>query len=165
MSVSDRRLLQSLTIERLTPPEFSRKLGRLIEVYREAYRDLPEYSYREPEEIADYLRWLYQIDPEGFLVAHAGGEVRGFIAVCRYWRDRVHGEVGEIHELAVHPRWQGQGIGKLLMSAGMELLERDHRLLALWVGEKNHRALEFYRRLGFHEVGKVGRWLRMIKHV
>lgn len=165
MSVSDRHLLQTLTIERLTPPEFSRELERLIGVYREAYRDLPEYSYHDPEEIADYLRWLYQVDPEGFLVARIGGEVCGFIAVCRYWRDRVHGEVGEIHELAVHPRWQGQGIGRLLMQAGMELLERDHRLLALWVGEGNRRALRLYQRLGFHKAGKVGRWLRMIKHV
>jgi len=167
MSISDKRLLTAqIQITPLSHVEFERDLEELIAVYQAAYRELPQYSYREHDEIADYLRWLYHADPDGFLVARSPqGELIGFVAVCRHWRDRIHGEVGEIHELVVHPRWQGQGIGRLLMNAGMELLKHEHRLLGLWVGEENHRALRLYHRLGFRETGKVGKWLRMIKRV
>lgn len=149
----------------LAPEEFKEHLEKLAEIYREAYRKLGRYGYRGRSQIRSYLRWLYGTDPEGFLAARRPeGELVGFIAVCRHWWDPTWGEVGEIHELVVHPNWQGQGIGSRLFGEGLKLLEGERlEVLGLWVGEGNLKAIEFYKKRGFTEAGKAGSWLRMIK--
>jgi len=165
---ADKPPLAKIEIAPLAPEEFKEELERLVELYREAYRKLGRYGYRGRSQIRGYLRWLYGLEPEGFLVARTPeGEPVGFIAVCRHWLmdESPAREGGEIHELVVGPRWQGRGIGSRLLEAGIEFLAREHELLGLWVGEKNTRAIEFYKRRGFTEVGKAGPWLRMIKRL
>ncbi len=96
----------------------------LVVIYREAYRALPQYAYHGPREIREYLEWLWRRAPEGFLVAFAGDQAVGFLAVDYRWRTPEGEETGELHELAVHPEHQGQGIGRRLLREGIALLER-----------------------------------------
>ena len=61
----------------------------------------------------------------------------------------------EILTIAVHPSWQGRGIGRSLMDAVLrELYARRAEALFLEVNEDNEAALALYRRLGFDEVGR-----------
>ena len=79
----------------------------------------------------------------------AAAEARGFVLV----RD-VAGEA-EVLTIAVHPAWQGRGVGRLLMDAALrELYARRATALFLEVDEGNDPALALYRRLGFTEVGR-----------
>ncbi|MEK8132117.1 GNAT family N-acetyltransferase [Paenibacillus filicis] len=73
-----------------------------------------------------------------------GRQAVGFIAL-RTDRERLTVEL-----LAVHPRYQGHGLGKRFM----RFAERKAQLLhlpeiVLWVDEGNERARGFYERLGY----------------
>ncbi len=135
----------------------------LKRIYLNAYQEDYLYAYRDPGRVKRYLKWLIKHAEGGFWVAFDGNRPVGFIVVepeCRY-----QGEVvPEIHELVVDSSYQGRGIGRRLMETALNFLkERGYRKVALWVGEKNKDAQEFYRRLGFKFTGRQGSWLRMEK--
>ena len=61
---------------------------------------------------------------------------------------------GEVHRLYVVDRWQGKGVAQALMNACIEQMRRkgsDVVWLGVW--EHNPRAISFYRKYGFVEVG------------
>ena len=76
-------------------------------------------------------------------------EPRGFVLA------REAAGEGEVLTIAVHPAWQGRGLGRLMMEALLrDLYARRASELFLEVDEGNEPALRLYRRLGFREVGK-----------
>ncbi len=142
------------------------ELEKLIDVYRSGYEGLEEYAETDEEDILDYLEWLYNGDPNGFLVAEVEGELVGFISIHSDWWDRRYQrQTAEFHELVVRKDWQNKGIGKALMMAGLDYARAQNcEYASLWVGEGNWKAREWYRRIGFKEVGKGwGVWVRMVK--
>lgn len=152
-------------IRRLSPLEFRNRLSEFEAVYRDAYSgsDLSEYCYDRSSRIRQYLKWLYNGDPQGFLVAFQGGKVVGFISVHSNWVE--DGEpMGEIHEFVVESSAQGRGIGKMLFEEALDyLLGKGRKRIGLWVGERNQRAIDFYLRNGFQKKGQWGKWVRMEK--
>ncbi len=147
-------------------PAKRKELEDLIEVYRSGYEGLEEYAEQTEEDIRDYLEWLYDGEPNGFLVAEANGELIGFVSVHSDWWDRRYQRrTAEIHELVVRKDWQSKGIGRALMMAALDYARaQECDYASLWVGEGNWKAREWYRRLGFEEVGKGWSvWVRMVK--
>ncbi len=61
----------------------------------------------------------------------------------------------EIARLYVEHDWHGRGVGEALMRECIEIARREGtRTIWLGVWEHNARALAFYRKWGFHEVGE-----------
>lgn len=63
-----------------------------------------------------------------------------------------------LHRIMVTARWRSEGLGAQLMAwLCQACVERNWRPLTFKVHETNHRAVEFYRRLGFalHDTGRV----------
>ncbi|MGD0320751.1 MAG: mycothiol synthase [Acidimicrobiales bacterium] len=94
-------------------------------------------------------------DPEGFLVHERGGRMAGS---C--WT-KVHHEaeppMGEIYVVSVDPDFQGLGIGRSLVLAGLDHLGAlGMQLTMLYVDAANDPAVSLYRSLGF-EVDHVDR--------
>ncbi|MFC0323186.1 ribosomal protein S18-alanine N-acetyltransferase [Gallibacterium melopsittaci] len=58
-----------------------------------------------------------------------------------------------LFNIAIHPQYQGQGLGKTLLQSLMDQL-REKWVTTLWleVRESNQKALSLYQRLGFNEV-------------
>ncbi len=140
-------------------------LKAFVNVYKEAYRGLEEYAYIRSKDIKWYFRWLMNRDRDGFFAAVLNDNPVGFIASDTNWFSFFEGEeVGEIHEIVVHPRWQNRGIGSSLMIKALDYIRsRNRKVVELWVGIGNYKAIRFYERFGFVKRGCMGRWLRMIK--
>jgi diamine N-acetyltransferase len=61
---------------------------------------------------------------------------------------------GEIQRIYVAQAWHGQGVAQDLMDAAIaELRKRGSKVVWLGVWEHNPRAITFYKKLGFSEVG------------
>jgi putative acetyltransferase len=85
------------------------------------------------------------------LVADIGGRAVGVLELVTWPDQPRHRHVGEVNLVAVHPEWAGQGAGRALMEAAIELADDwlDLRRLSLVVFVDNPVAVELYRRLGF----------------
>ncbi len=142
-------------------------LRPFVDIYRLAYRGLEEYAYTSTRDIKQYFRWLINRDRDGFFVAEVDGKPVGFVACDANWVSFYENEkMGEIHEIFVHPDWQGKGIGSALLSKALDYAKgRGRRMAGLWVGVGNVRARKFYERFGFKEAGIWGRWLRMVREL
>jgi [ribosomal protein S18]-alanine N-acetyltransferase len=59
----------------------------------------------------------------------------------------------EIHTIAVDPQFQGQGHGRTLLAALLDIADTRHAPVFLEVRTDNETAINLYRRNGFEEVG------------
>lgn len=84
------------------------------------------------------------------LVAVTYGQVIGFGQLLRW------GSVHEICDLIVAEAWRGQGIGTRIIHTLLDMA-RQAGVGRVEIGgtASNERALALYRRLGFHERGRV----------
>ena len=62
----------------------------------------------------------------------------------------------EIHKLYMLNQFYGQGIAQVLLHHGeKELREAGHKVVWLWVLEKNYRAVRFYEKENYRPIGKA----------
>lgn len=90
------------------------------------------------------------------LLSEQGGALTGFAQLR--WADApdcvTAKAPGEIQRLYVAGDWHGKGVAQALMRASLEAMrERDADVVWLGVWERNPRAIAFYRKFGFVEVG------------
>jgi amino-acid N-acetyltransferase len=77
---------------------------------------------------------------QDFIVATAAGEIVGCVHL-----DEYAPSLSELRSLAVHPDWQGAGIGRLLVHATEQLArKRDHTTLFAVSNDE-----EFFHKFGF----------------
>jgi mycothiol synthase len=126
-----------------------------LEVNNRAFRRHPEQGGWDLETLKsrEAQPWF---DPAGLLLHERPGRLAGF---CR---TKVHRDVdpplGEIYVVAVDPDFQGLGLGRSLMLAGLDLLyEQGLTTGMLYVDADNKVALRLYDQLGFelHHVDRA----------
>jgi ribosomal protein S18 acetylase RimI-like enzyme len=67
----------------------------------------------------------------------------------------VDSDIGHLVRMAVHPTWQGQGIGTRLLADAMRFFrDTGARRVTLNTQEENERAQWLYRRFGFRLIGR-----------
>jgi len=157
--------MSGVRIERLKDLD-QETLEKLVEIYMRGYEGMREYGGEGEGYAKRYLRWCWSKAKDGFFVAEIGDEVVGFIVCDRDWYSRYEGRtVGAIHEFVVDKKFQGHGIGHLLMEKCLEYLGKRSDRIELWVGEKNYNAMKFYEGYGFRCVNRSGIWVRMVRDV
>jgi ribosomal protein S18 acetylase RimI-like enzyme len=135
----------------------------LISVLFEAYLDLPEYGEPSYKSAKRYINWLKN-HSTFFKVAFYNDELAGFVVADANWKDLYGKDIGEIHELAVRKKFWGKGIGKILLEEAVKhLKEKGKKQIGLWVGRKNKKAINFYKKYGFNIRESYRDWLRMVK--
>lgn len=151
----------STTIRRATL-EDAEPLSRLAEhTFREAFADL-----NTPEDMALHCERSYGksiqaaeiADPDLLtLVCEREGRLLGYAQLR--WGPAASGVVaarpGEIQRLYVARECHGTGVAVDLMNASIEEMRR-RRVDVIWLGvwERNPRAIAFYRKFGFVDVGE-----------
>lgn len=116
------------------------------------------------------LSSYYRITANDFLVAEIGGHVIGYVVTIR---DAQCYFEGHVLSIAVDPNYRRQGVGTALILKSMDMLRNNgSRKLYLEVKESNSAAREFYRKLGFREIGRYRRYyqdgedaIRMVKRL
>ena len=87
-------------------------------------------------------------------VAEWQGELAGYTSLAFYQRENGGEREAQLVRLAVHPRFQGRGIGRQLLA---ESLRYAHSLEAFRVQlntqESNRRSQQLYQAFGFRQVG------------
>jgi ribosomal protein S18 acetylase RimI-like enzyme len=137
-------------------PWSSAYLERAAEMTMMSYRDQTDAEicedYRTKAGCESYLRSLVEnpgcgiFMPEtSFMGLDGQGYPCGFVICCR-----IAGGAGMIPQIAVHPSYQGRGLGNALMNRSFEQLKAlDFHAVSLTVTKKNRRAFDWYQRLGF----------------
>lgn len=122
--------------------------AEVVEVLAAAYAGTDDGGW-DLATFAERRSWPW-FRPEDLLVAEdADGRLAGI-----HWLKRRDGDVGEVYNLAVHPRAQGRGVGPALLRAGLDHLAAvGCSEVILWVDTVNERAVDLYRGQGF-----VTRW-------
>ncbi|USB32925.1 GNAT family N-acetyltransferase [Paenibacillus sp. YPG26] len=114
-------------------------------------------SETTPAELAPVTResFLQQNPPGSQLVAVIEERICGYLGFYCPTPLQSNGHVYEIN-IAVHPSYQRQGIGRALMDGMKQHAARQGiRKLCLRVLATNGKALEFYRSCGFMEQGRL----------
>lgn len=87
---------------------------------------------------------------ENVLIAEVEGLVAGYVAVQQSMALPSHAHVLEINGLAVDPRWQGRGLGRILVEEAKRVAARKGaRKLTLRVLAPNLPARSLYESCGF----------------
>lgn len=91
-------------------------------------------------------------DPDGFLLAWDGDALAGS---C--WTKVHENGLGEIYIIGVVPEWEGRGLGRALVSIGLDYLTNRRHVheAMLFVESANERAVGLYQSLGFETVRAV----------
>jgi len=120
---------------------------RWLEVNNAAFRTHPEQGAWTLETLRERESQAW-FDPEGFLVHEQDGELAGF---CWTKVQEEDGErLGEIYVIAVAPGFQGRGLGRELVLAGLDhLAGAGLETAMLYVDRDNEGARALYFKLGF----------------
>ena len=142
-----------------------------LDVNRAAFVDLPDQGGWSTEDLHRRMGegWF---DPAGFIVAvdqagriagfhwtkvHGGDHAMGPVDHARlhaegihHAHDHGHEELGEVYVIGVAPAWQGTGLGRALLVAGLRhLASRGLPQAMLYVDANNTAAIGLYASLGF----------------
>ncbi len=158
-------MVEKISTYKIKPfsPEYR---DQLIDIIFDAYSDFPEYGESSYKSAKRYINWLKNHSTL-FDILFDNNKPIAFIAADGNWISSFTNEkVGEIHEIAIKKDYWGKGIGKLFMDKALKhFKDLNLQKAGLWVGEKNKRAIDFYKKYGFKPVRKYNYWLRMERNL
>ena len=137
---------------RIAAPDDCAVIGELLDAFNREFDD----PTPGPAKLAQRLRELIE---SGDTIVVLGGDEPEGLAVLRFRRSIwTEGLECYLAELYVVPKRRGQGLGRALMLAAMELArERGADYMDLNTGEQDVAARALYERLGFSRTeGKPG---------
>ena len=91
------------------------------------------------------------INPDGIFVVEIDNQVVGYITT----RINQTTKIGEIPNLAVHPKFQHQGLGRQLIQASLDYFRQEGMHMAkIETLEQNPVGTTFYPKMGFIEIAR-----------
>lgn len=151
--LSDVVTAEPITIRDADRSDFDALAGLQIRSWRDVYRGILSDAYLDDEIEGDLSARWQTLSPSGddLVLLAERDQIVGFITIwCQPdpFIDNLH----------VEPGLRSGGIGRQLMqTAARRLLEKRYQRVSLYVAASNHRAADFYRRLGgrFGEVERL----------
>ena len=150
----------SIAIRRCTIKDFDVLRELSIRTYYETFAHL-----NTPEDMAAYLEDAFNVDKLMAELKDANSEF-----YFLYYNDKLAGYLKlneapsqtdindkaalEIERIYVSSEFQGEGLGRYLMEQALSVAaERNKEYAWLGVWEKNEKAIRFYKKNGFYEIG------------
>ncbi|WP_372594751.1 N-acetyltransferase family protein [Actinotalea sp.] len=148
--------MQNVRVRPATPGDLDEIVAVFLGCWRETYAAvLPQRTVDLMTDEKAHALWgrvVSESEPGDLLVAHAAAPEQ-LLGVAR--TAPVVAGTGHLASLYVRPQAQGMGVGRLLMDAALERLERSGaRSATLWVFRDNAPSLAFYRHLGWEPDGE-----------
>lgn len=128
----------------------------IAEIYNHAVLHTTATFDTAPKTAEDRLEWLDEHDDSyPVLVAVVGDAIAGWADVHRFGKRPAYRHTVE-NAIYIHPEYQGQGIGAVLLDAILDSAARcgHHVVLALIVGG-NTASERLHEKLGFQLAGKM----------
>jgi L-amino acid N-acyltransferase len=123
-----------------------------------------------PRSLQDQREWIEaRSGAHAVVVAEEGGRIAGYASLSPY-RDKPAYATSVEDSVYVHEEWQGQGVGKLLLSELVDVASAHgfHAMFARIV-DGHGASIRLHEALGFEHVGierevgrKFGRWLDVV---
>jgi len=89
-----------------------------------------------------------------FFVAVLEEKIFGYILASKISRKQ-----GKVVSVAVHPNYQSQGVGMLLMRSVIKRYSKEEvNCLMLEVRRSNVRAIKFYKKMGFEKIERLSNY-------
>lgn len=130
--------------------QYAGEKEQLITIYSEAFGDLPE----ESEEL---IHFNTSHETRKLWVARKDGEVVGTVTTAE------EGDVHWVTALAVHPTYQGQGVGTALLSYTKDFASRSGaKYVMLDVEIENCKALSVYEKAGFMKAQQIDYYVKKL---
>ena len=103
------------------------------------------------------------------IVAKDGDKIVGYASYAQY-RPKVGYRFSMEHSIYIHPEFQKQGIGKVLLTELIDLATKNNvHVLIGGIDASNQNSIEFHKQFGFEIVGRMNevgykfdRWLDLV---
>ena len=146
--------MDTILIRRATGDDATAIAEVQVRTWRVAYRDLlPADHLASLSVVLRERMWAQLLDPirtpeHAAFVAVVDSRIVGFVSAGpAHDIDLGPGRPGEVYAIYVEPESWGDGVGRALLAAAVDLLQADDMdPLVLWVLEGNARARAFYER-------------------
>jgi len=123
----------------------------VIDMVQSLYREDPDGKVMEQKEVRRTFETLWKEPCRGsIIVMEEEGEVAGYAILINYWSNEYGGNVVILDEIYVKPRSRGKGMGSAFIGHLINTRGKDSVAIMLEVLHTNERAIEFYRKNGFH---------------
>ena len=148
---------QSILI-RVANTDDGEKLRNLKLQYLKDTDTIPLFDYEYPNTIKEEETLIqnYKDQPNSLLlVAEYQGSLVGNIDLTGSWRKKMFHTA--VIGMGIHPEWQNQGIGTLLIQSILEWSKTNNLLKTLWleVYATNNSGIALYNKVGFQESGRI----------
>lgn len=138
-----------ISIRSMSVSDIPQKAAIQLVIFQETYQGLVGDDYLNSLSLPHLMeRTRDRLDTETTFLAWLDQNLIGFMT-CR----QVSADEGEISAIGVLASHQKQGIGTLLLDAGIKHLSNCSKIF-LWVLADNRRAVDFYNTQGFTLSGK-----------
>lgn len=142
----------TISVRPLAPVDYE----ALRDIRLEALRRHPEFFAADlaQEEAASREEWLARLSSAVTLGGFLDGRLCGLLVLARPSRPKL-AHTGEVGAMYVREEARGAGLADALMHAAIDLASREMEQLKLTVNAQNARAVRFYERHGFREIGRI----------
>jgi ribosomal protein S18 acetylase RimI-like enzyme len=148
----------TISVRLLTPDDYeSFRALRL-----ESLRQLPASFAADPdqEEAMTKEEWLRRLSSASSFGGFIDGVLSGMVVFSRPSRPKL-AHTGDIGAMYVRDAARGTGLADALMTALLDHASTVVEQVQLTVNAENERAIRFYKRHGFREIGRIPRSLHV----
>lgn len=139
---------RQMTTKYLLKPATDADMEWLDRLRRDVYRELFNATWGRWDETRHQRHFAESWESGHISIIEIDGQDVGMVQILE------SPQSVEVAEIQICPECQGQGLGTRVLSDVVDVAAKRKKPVSLYLGLKNLRAYDLYRRLGFRETGR-----------